>query len=406
MVSSCRTSGSCLAVGLLLLGGFSWAYAQPSLPPDRYAERLTFDKETETWSRTPPPVPGSEDGDLDIARQWMARQVYDKAKDILEEWLDSYDEISPRYPEAVYLEAVCELEEGDYYDAHKGFQLVLNDYPGSAYAERALSGDFRVAEQYLAGKRRKAWKGFLWIQDRDAGLEIMDDIIANYSDTPFALLAHKAKADYYYQRGEFELAEDEYAIFAAEFPRSRYHSYALLQSARAAMASFPGVQFDDAALIEARVRFLQVKTQYPGVAAQSAVPILLEEIDARRAEKALEIGKFYAKTDQPSAARFYYRETIERYPETPAAAEAESRLRDLQAELEVDALAFEEIEVPATAPAETAPADDLPEGTMPEDLPVEDPVEESGVDETDPLSGDLDGETSNVSDESGDDATN
>lgn len=305
------------------------AVAQTPQPPIRRAERLTFNEQTGEWERAGQPVPGTEDGDLDIARQWMAREEYRKAHKILKSWIKTYGEDSPRYPEAVYLEATCKLNLGDYYDARKGFELVLNNYPGSPYAERALAGNFRVAEQYLAGKRRKAWGGLLWIKDREAGLQILDDIIANYADTPYALLAHKAKADYYYQRGEFELAEDEYAMFAGEYQRSRYHPYALLQAARAALASFPGVQFDDAALIEAGERFRQVQAQYPAVAEQAQVPVLLDEIQALRAEKTLEIGKFYERTDQPNAARFYYRAAVERYPDTPAAAEAENRLQHL-----------------------------------------------------------------------------
>lgn len=319
------TAGACGASFAL-----SAAVAATPVPPSQRAERLTFNEKTGEWERTGTPVPGTEDGDLDIARQWMAREEYKTALKILEDWLKAYGETAPRYTEAVYLEAACELEVGDYRDAHDGFQIILNNYPGSDYAEKALAGDFRVAEQYLAGKRRKAWKGLLWIKDREAGIEIMDDMIVNYSDTSYALLAHKAKADYYYQRGEFELAEDEYAVFASEFQRSRYHPYALLQSARAALARFPGVQFDDAALIEARERFQQVQVQYPAVADQAQVPVLLDDIQSLRAEKTLEIGKFYERTDQPNAARFYYRETVKRYPDTSGAAEAQNRLARLE----------------------------------------------------------------------------
>lgn len=171
--------------------------------------------------------------------------------------------------------------------------------------------------------------GLFRVRDREAGLKIMDDMAANYADTPLAELAQKAKADYYYARGEFDLAQDEYATFAREYPRSRYHAYALLQSARSALASFPGIKFDDSGLIEAQERYTQFLQQYPDLAQQHGVSILLDEIAARRADKTYAIASFYDRTGQPGAARYYYRVTTQRWPGTPAAAQAEGRLAAL-----------------------------------------------------------------------------
>jgi len=248
---------------------------------------------------------------------------------ILKKWFKAYGPESPRYPEALYLKATAYLGKGDYRGAHDTFQSLLNDFPGSPFAEQALWGNFRVAEQYLAGRRRRAWGGLLWIKDRDAGIGIMDDFVANYSDTPLAEPAQMSKADYYFTRGEFELAEDEYATFAREFPKSRWHPRALLRSAQAALASFPGIKFDDSGLIEARERFTQFQRLYPGAAEQHGVPVVLEQIEATRADKTFDIAKFYEKTGQPNAARFYYRVILKNWPETPAAAQARGKLAAL-----------------------------------------------------------------------------
>ncbi len=297
-------------------------------PPKRHAERLTYDPKT-GWTESPDPVPGTEDGDLDIARQWLAREEYDESLDIVEGWIKTYGPDSDRYPEALYLEGTANLGDGDYRDAHDAYQALLNDYPGSEYAEPALSAEFRIAEQYLAGQRRKAWGGLLRIKDREKGIEIMDDIIVNYPDTALAEYAQLAKAEYYYVRGEHELAEDEYATFAREYPRSRYHSRALYQSAQSALASFPGVKFDDAGLVEAQERFDQFRQAYPALAQQLNVDADLDDIASKRADKTLDIGKFYQKTDQPGAARYYYRAVVVNWPDTAAAAEAQSLLAKL-----------------------------------------------------------------------------
>ncbi len=292
-------------------------------------ERLTFDPQTEQWRRVAEPIPGTPDGDLDLARRLVAQERYPEALKALEKWIKTYGAEPDRYPEALYLKASCLLETGEYRDAHDAYSALLNDFPGSIYAERALSGEFRVAEQYLAGKRKKIWGGLLRFKNRDGGVEILDDMIVNYADTPLAEKAQRAKADYYFSRGEFELAEDEYAVFTRDYPRSRWHPYALLQSARAALASFPGVKFDDAPLLEAQERFTEFLRTYPDQARELDVPVLLDEIANRRAEKTLEIARFYDKTRQINAARYYYRQTAARWPDSPAALQARARLEAL-----------------------------------------------------------------------------
>ena len=314
-------------------------------PPTRYAERLTYDPQTDQWVVTGRPVPGTEDGDLDIARQWMAREDYETALRAVKAWIKTYGTGASRYPEALYLQATAALGKGDYRLANETYQQLLNEYPGSEFSERALSAQFRIAEQYLAGKKRKAFWGLLRVRDREQGVKIMDDIVANYADTPLAELAQKAKADYYYARGDFELAETEYATLAREFPRGRYHAYALLQSARSALARYPGVDFDDASLLEAEERFQQFQAQYPALARQHNVPVVLEEIYAARADKVYAIAEHYRKYRRPDAARYYYRATLTRFPGTAAAAQAELRLAAL------GIAPYEEMEVqPTTAP--------------------------------------------------------
>ncbi|MHC4797536.1 MAG: outer membrane protein assembly factor BamD [Planctomycetota bacterium] len=314
----------------LMLAAGPQSLGRTPLPPKERAERLEFDQKTQQWIRTPAPIPGTEDGDLDIARQWLARGQHKTARKAVKKWMKTYPE-SQRYPEALYVRATAYLEAGDYHAAHKDCQTLLDQYPGSEYAEQALSAEFRIAEQYLAGQRRKIWGGTLRLKNYDGGLEIMDDIMVNYADTSYAELAQLAKAEYYFVSGEFDLAEEAYAQFARDYPRSRYHPKALLQSARSALASFPGVQFDDVGLIEAQERFSQFGKLYPDLAQQLDVPIIQEQIAARRADKTYQIARFYDKTGQQGAAAFYYRAIVTNWPETPAAAQAGGRLEVLKA---------------------------------------------------------------------------
>lgn len=299
------------------------------IPPAPRGSRLLYDAQTDQWKIEQAPEPGTENGDLDIARQYIARQDWETAYQLIKAWIKQYGTGAERYPEALYLRAIVQLERGEYRAANDDLKKFLNDYPGSEYAERALSAQFRIAEQYLAGRKRRAFWGLLRIKDRDAGVKIMDDISANYADTPLAELAMKSKADYFYARGDFEQAQEEYASFARDYPRSRYHAYALLRSAESALASFNGVHFDDAGLIEAQERYRQFMQEYPQVGRQLGVPNLQDELASKRADKTFEIGRHYEKYATPAAARYYYRATVKRWPGTAAAEQAQARLAAL-----------------------------------------------------------------------------
>lgn len=304
----------------------SYPSEERAMPPIHQRARLLFDPATDEWKLIDQPEPGTIDGDLDIVRQYIARQDFKEGLSLDKCWIKTYGTDSARYPEALYLKGVCELELGEYRDADADFKQFLDKFPGSEYAERALSARFRLAEQYLAGKKRKAFKGLFRVTDHTAGVKIMDDISANYVDTPLAELAQKSKADYFFARGDFDQAQDEYASFAREHPRSQYHAYALLRSAEAALAMFPGIQFDDAGLVEAQERYTQFMQQYPALGIRQNVPQIVEDIISHRADKTYEIGRHYEKYRRPNAAMYYYRETIKRYPGTVGAEEAKGRL--------------------------------------------------------------------------------
>ena len=109
-----------------------------------------------------------------------------------------------------------------------------------------------------------------------------------------------------------------------------------MRAAQAALASFPGVHFDDAALIEAQERFSQFAKLYPALARQYDIAAIQEQIDVRRADKTYEIARFYDKTGKLGAARYYYRATVANWPDTPAAAQSQGRLAVLNAVLEPD----------------------------------------------------------------------
>jgi len=342
-----RTCGP-LLVGLVL----ATAIAAEERPVHR--EKVEYDASASAWVAQSPPVPGTPEGDLRLARGAFAEGDLREAGRRIGEWIRTYGQGHELYPQAAILRAEVEISRRDYYKAHKHLQQFLNEYAGTELVVRAAELEFVIAEVFLSGTRRK-FLGLRILKADDIAISILDDLTTNYPEANLAERAVKTKADYYYRQGEFSLAEMEYAQIVKDFPRSRYVRYAMRRSADAALASFNGIQFDDAPLIEAEERYRDYLVGYPGSGEQEGVGLILQDIRSQRAAKEFEIGRYYERTGHNRAAAFYYRSTVDNWADTIAASRAQERLARLAPE-------------DSARPGQISPVEQPPPSTMREEM--------------------------------------
>ncbi|MCP4247675.1 MAG: outer membrane protein assembly factor BamD [bacterium] len=315
--------------GAFVLAVLATAPAVPAADvPEPRARQLEYDPATGRWLEAEPPQPGTPEGDLSLARRDLARQKYRQAHGRIKKWLKTYGPEEALYADALMLRAEVEIARGDYYKALKHLGEFLDQYGHTELAPRARTFEFLVAEVFLSGKRRK-WLGMRLFKATDKGVEVLDELSASFPETELAEEAIKTKADFYFQQGDFTLAEMEYARLVEEYPRGQWTRYAMRRSAEAALASFGGIDFDDAPLIEAEERFGLYLAQYPGSAEQEGIGQILQQIHAQRAAKECSVGNYYERTGHPRAAAFYYRSTCENWPGTIAATRAQQGLTRL-----------------------------------------------------------------------------
>lgn len=306
-----------------------------AVDPDEKATTLELNPATGQWIEEAPPQPGTADGDLRITRRLHANGEHNKAYRSIRKWFKTYGESHEMYPNAVLVRAKIRVARQDYYKAHKELQTFLASYAGTEYADQAMQIEFVIAERFLNGTKRKVW-GFRIAKADDIGIAILDDLATNDPDSTIAELAILTKADYYFRSGDFAFAEHEYATLMSRFPRSRYTRKSLIQTARAALASFGGIEYDDAPLIEAFERFRQYTIQYSGTAEQEGIGLIMDDITETRAAKELSIADYYVRADHPDAAVFYYRSTITNWPDSIAATKARDRLSEIGAAEEAE----------------------------------------------------------------------
>ncbi len=292
----------------------------------KYRERQVLDPETGEWVDQPEQASSAPSDEIVQARALLARSKPAQARRLLQTWLKHHADDERRY-EAVFLLGETYFESHDFWKAAEQYQTVAENSSGDLF-QQANRRCVDVARAFLSGRKRIFW-GVFRVPAYDDGIEILDRVWERMPGTRLGEMALRLKADYYFGRGDMDLAQDEYANLAKQYPSGRYTQLATLRTAEAAEAAFPGIKYDDHPLIEADTRYRQVETQFPTYAERENVAQRLEGIRQHRADKDLDIARWYERTGQAGAAEFYCRQILRDWPDTLAAAEARNRLKAL-----------------------------------------------------------------------------
>lgn len=310
---------------LLFVAAVSGMQPRQAIAQTPRARSLTYDVQSKEWVEPAPPMLGTSEGDLYAIKECMRLKDYRAVHSQLKTFRRQYGPGDPLYPESLLVEAQAQIGLREFDKAHEVCQTFLNQFAGMSLTEEALRLEFNIAEAFLAGAKTTVWKIFR-VSGEDLGLQILDEISAEHTDSPIAELAIKAKGDHLVKTGEHALAEIEYARLMREYPRSRYHHFATARTAESALASFAGIEYDEAALIEAEERYKDYFTRYRDPAQREGVPLILDAIRESRAEKDFLIGQYYERTDHIGSAVFYYQNIRSQFPGSIAAAKSTERL--------------------------------------------------------------------------------
>ena len=279
------------------------------------------------WVRAPAPAKGTPAGECTLIRQYVEKGWNRTAVREADRFVKKYP-AEPTVEEVLMLAGRAELAGGRYFQAYEYFEQQLTRFPSGRYFERALQYESEAAEAFLAGKKRIVW-GIFYLPAQDDGITILGKIAEH---APGSALAEKSLmriADYYYQERKYPEAVHAYDRYLEVFARAERASTAMLQAARASLASYRGPEYDDTPLLEARQRYLMFAQRFPLQADRADVPRILEQIRASLAQKAYATADFYERTGRREPAKYYYRLVVEQYPQTEWQARSAAALKRL-----------------------------------------------------------------------------
>ncbi len=270
---------------------------------------------------------GTPGGDLVPIRRMVEIGRNEPVEDAVLEFLGMYPE-SPAREEAIHLAGQALMNMGDYWEAYDWFETQVTEFPNGLFFERALDREFRIADAYLKGRKRKMWKIFR-LPAEDEGIEILTQIVSRAPAFEIARRALLRIADYYYDDESHADAVDHYDQFVKLYPGAEERPYAMFRAAKACLLDYKGVDFDRTPLLKARLRFRTFAAAFPRESEKRNIAGVLKEIDESLAHKLFSTAAFYERVEKPRSAAYYYREVARRYPRTEWARTAETRVAEL-----------------------------------------------------------------------------
>ncbi len=290
-------------------------------------ERYIFDDDKQAWvsaEELETPLEGAPA----VAQAYIEQKKYAKAEKVLKTYLKVTSTDEPGRVAAMMLYADAAFMQGEYGRADERYHQIINEYPNTREFALSLRREMDIAKAWLAGKKKRVL-GILFLDATDEALDILSMIEQVAGGYRIAEVALWTKGDYFFRTGQFELAEMTYRRLAQNYTSPRYQQAAMYWASASALASFPGIPFDDTPLLDAQELYSQYLQKYPNDGEKQNVPVILDQIKLKRAEKDYQVARFYRKIHQPRSAAYYYRYVIRNWPDTLYAQKAQTELNQL-----------------------------------------------------------------------------
>ncbi|MFQ5513285.1 MAG: outer membrane protein assembly factor BamD [Myxococcota bacterium] len=171
---------------------------------------------------------------------------------------------------------------------------------------------YRRGLEVLQGRRVLL---FLHDVDYPHAIELFQEVIDNYPYSEFATLAELKIADVHFEQDNYEEAASYYQDFVELHPRHAQVPYSIYRNGLCSFRSMRGVDQDQTPTHEAIAQFRVLLERYPESPLAAEAHEKLQEAVDQLAEHELEVAEFYIRRGDYHAAARRYRRALDLYPE-------------------------------------------------------------------------------------------
>ncbi len=225
----------------------------------------------------------------------------------------------------VFIEGEVLLAKGKLSEAVRKYEKLLDEYPKSGLRDAALTREFDIASEYLAGRKKRVLM-FFRFRSFEEGIKTMEKISDREGNAEIARRASLAVVEHYEKRQKYAEAYLKWSEISTRWPTGETGRDALLGMAKSKYASYRGSEYDGSSLISARSYYENFRLRYPDEAKGIGAEGTVARIDEQMAEKNLGVARYYERTGNPEGANLYYRMVAEKWPDSEAGRAAKEKL--------------------------------------------------------------------------------
>jgi outer membrane protein assembly factor BamD len=304
-------------------------FLAPSLSIGEVHAAWLWSPESGKWTNVKDVPSDTPEEQFFIGKKYFDEADYDRA-------VDEFDKVIKHYPNSRWA-AEAQFHRGVSYEAKKdigkaaeSYKNLVDQYPYSERLNETIKKEFELAESMLGGEKTKVL-GMAIMPAQDTAVDLYKHIVKNAPYGPYGATAQFRLADAHLILGEFEEAERAYQRVIDEYPNSEYAPQAKYCIAKVSYDAALERDNDSTQKDAALNRFESFKKLYPESSFSIEADSAIQELRNKKALDLNGVATFYEERHKPKAAMIYYKELIEKFPETEYAVFARERVEHLEA---------------------------------------------------------------------------
>jgi outer membrane assembly lipoprotein YfiO len=284
--------------------------------------------ETNRWLNPKHAVKDTADEQFKWAMSFYEAKDYKRAVSEFNKLVSFYPN-SRHAPNAQYYIGRTYEDMEEFYRAYLAYQKVIEAYPYAKNREEIIKREYEIGLLFLGGQRSKIL-GVSLIPAVDKATEIFQQVVRN---SPYGEYADKAQfniGESYKKSGLFSEAIVAFQKVVDEYPKSDLSDKAHYEIAECAYLASLGPYYDQESTDKAIDKFEDFVKEGRGTSLAHDAGETLMKLKEKKAKGLFETARFYERIGQRDSASIYYKEIIDKYPETDMAKEAMDKIMTIE----------------------------------------------------------------------------
>ena len=282
---------------------------------------------TGKWINPKAAVKPTPQEQFDLAKSFYDLKKYEEAKREFRKLLKHYPK-SFEAAESQYYLGLTEDAQDNLYEAYQAYQKVIDKYPFSERIPQIIEREYKIGEAFMSGQKRKALGVPLPVEN--PSIEIFNKVIENSTYGPWAAVAQYKLGLVLKGLLRYYEAEEAFNKVVSNYPDSEWAAAAKFQIASCRAAVSRGPDYDQGSAKEAKEKFEAFVKEHPDAVLSADAQKNIGQLKEKEAASNYNIARFYEKQKAIDAAKIYYNDVINNYPNSQWAVRALERLQILE----------------------------------------------------------------------------